>query len=184
MEREKKGFEGLKQFSDEELVIQSLNGHKECFSTLVDRYYKPVYGFVFNRIDRYHEIDDLVQETFIEAFKSLKSCQKPAQFRSWLFGIANNRLGKYRRTKQHVLISEKEIATFDEQVDELVNTSFLLEKSISQLPESIQQILKMKHWENLSCEEIAGKLGCPVGTVWSHLSRAYRTLRNHLASNK
>src|SRR5689334_23241986 len=89
--------------SDAELVEQTLRGVSEAFHKLTDRYYRPVAGFIFKRVGRTDLVEDLVQETFLEAFAALKAGKRPDAFSSWLFGIAHHRCGKWFRRKHLML---------------------------------------------------------------------------------
>src|SRR6516162_2067165 len=89
--------------SDEELAQQAANGQTAAFHRLTERYYRPVGGFIYKRVGRADLVEDLVQETFLEAWQALKAGRGPRKFSSWLFGIAQNRAGKWRRRKRPVL---------------------------------------------------------------------------------
>src|SRR5438445_10507366 len=94
--------------SDAELVEQTLQGVTAAFQQLTLRYYRPIGGFIFKRVGRVDLVEDLVQETFLEAFAALKTGQGPRKFSSWLFGIAHNRCGKWLRRKRPVLFDPHE----------------------------------------------------------------------------
>src|SRR5262245_9591047 len=89
--------------TDAELVDQTRQGAARAFQQLCERYYRAVGGFVFKCVGRYDLVEDLVQETFLEALQALKAGQRPETFSSWLFGIAHNRCGKWLRRKRPVL---------------------------------------------------------------------------------
>src|SRR5437867_7236640 len=72
--------------SDEELAQLTAEGVTDAFHRLTERYYRPVGGFIFKRVGRPDLVEDLVQETFLEAFQALKRRRVPVRFSSWLFG--------------------------------------------------------------------------------------------------
>src|SRR5262245_48246992 len=88
---------------ERELVARAGRGDADAFSSLAARYYRPVAAFLLRRVSRPDVVEDLAQETFLEAFRSLGDGARPQHFSSWLFGIANNRAGKWLRRKKPVL---------------------------------------------------------------------------------
>jgi RNA polymerase sigma-70 factor (ECF subfamily) len=176
--------------SDAELVRLTLRGQSEAFHQLTERYYRPVGGFILKRVQRPDLVEDLVQETFLEAFRALKDGRKPEHFSSWLFGIAHNRCGKWQRRKRPVLfdpraapdlpaaVSEQVLHEEQEEQQKLLAT---LDAALQHLPDETRLLLDMKHRDGKTCEQIAGELGRPVGTVKSLLARTYKLLRWRLA---
>lgn len=172
--------------TDADLVRQSLRGRREAFAALVERYYRPVAGFVLKRVRRPEVVEDLVQETFLEAYRGLGTC-RPEQFGAWLFGIAHNRCGKWLRRRRPALFPATEPPAMtvppDTAAEELEEQRHLLaglESGLAALPEETQTLLRLKHQHGKTCDQIAGELARPVGTVKSQLARAYKSLRVHL----
>jgi RNA polymerase sigma-70 factor, ECF subfamily len=178
------------EVSDAVLVEQTLQGATAAFQQLTLRYYRPVAGFVFKRVGRYDLVEDLVQETFLEAWQALKAGRGPQHFSSWLFGIAHNRCGKWLRRKRPVLFDpneppHQETALSDqallEEFEEQQKLAAQLERHLQSLPEDTRRLLQLKHRNGKTCEEIAAQTGRPVGTVKSLLARTYKTLREAMA---
>jgi RNA polymerase sigma-70 factor (ECF subfamily) len=175
---------------DAELVRLTLRGQSDAFHQLTERYYRPVGGFILKRVQRPDLVEDLVQETFLEAFRALKDGRKPEHFSSWLFGIAHNRCGKWLRRKRPVLfdphaapdlpaaVSEQTLHEEQEEQQKLLAT---LDAALRHLPDETRRLLDMKYRDGKTCEQIAGELGRPVGTVKSLLARTYKLLRSRLA---
>ena len=86
--------------SDADCVRRTIQGDTAAFHQLTVRYYRPVAGFILKRVQQPDLVEDLVQETFLEAFQALKTGRGPEKFSSWLFGIAHNRCGKWLRRKR------------------------------------------------------------------------------------
>jgi RNA polymerase sigma-70 factor (ECF subfamily) len=176
--------------SDADLVNQTLRGSTEAFHQLTTRYYRPVGGFIFKRIGRSDLVEDLVQETFLEAFQALKAGRAPQKFSSWLFGIAHNRCGKWLRRKRPVLFSPDEAPDLAadpsdqelrEELEEHEQQMARLRTHLEKLPEETRRLLELKHQDGKTCEEIAAVTGRPVGTIKSLLARTYKLLREALA---
>jgi RNA polymerase sigma-70 factor (ECF subfamily) len=173
---------------DTTLVLQCLRGQREAFAQLVARYYRPVCGFVLKRVGDTAAVEDLAQETFLEAYRSLRSGRPPTQVAAWLFAIAVHCCGKWLRRKRPILFPATEppdmavpaVAELDELEDQ-ERLRARLESSLAELPEETRALLRMKHQQGQTCEQIAGQLGRPVGTVKSQLARAYQLLRARLS---
>lgn len=180
----------LQERNDADLVARSVRGDRYAFQQLTERYYRPVCGFLLKRLDRPDLVEDLAQETFLEAYRTLKEGRPPEHFSSWLFGIAANRCGKWFRRKRPALFPADEppdAAADDsffsarEELEEQQRLLAALESGIRKLPEETQTLLRMKHRQEKTCAQIAAEVGRPVGTVKSLLSRAYKALRERLA---
>jgi RNA polymerase sigma-70 factor, ECF subfamily len=174
--------------TDAELVRRTIRGEVRAFDVLADRYYRAVGGYLLRRVQRPDVAEDLTQETFLEAFRSLRAGRLPEIFAGWLYGIAHNRLGKWLRRKAVLSFSAappEEIAAPAEPavIEEAEAQRHLLgrlEAGLAELPTETRQLLALKHREGKTCEQIAATVGRPVGTVKSLLSRAYRALRERL----
>jgi RNA polymerase sigma-70 factor (ECF subfamily) len=175
--------------AEAQLVQRCLAGDTGAFQALAERYYRPVSAFLYRRVQRFDIVEDLAQETFLEAFRSLRAGQLPRHFSSWLFGIAHNIAGKWLRRKRPVLfdpadppatpVITPEIVSREEQ-EEHQKRMAELAAAVENLPDDIRELLGMKHKLGRTCEQIAAEQGRPVGTIKSLLSRAYKTLRERL----
>jgi RNA polymerase sigma-70 factor (ECF subfamily) len=174
---------------ERELVAEAGRGDAQAFSSLASRYYRPVAAFLLRRVSRPDVVEDLVQETFLEAFRALREGARPENFSSWLFGVASNRAGKWLRRKKPMLfdpdsppatpVTPSDLdarADLEEQQRRLAE----LDAGLASLPEDLRQLLRMKHHRGLTCEQIAAELNRPVGTIKSLLSRTYKLLRERL----
>jgi RNA polymerase sigma-70 factor, ECF subfamily len=174
-----------RQQIDAGLVRRSSAGDKDAFAELTERYYRPVCAFIWKRVRRADLVEDLAQETFLEAFRSLKNLSRPEQFSTWLFGIARNRCGKWLRRPQPVLFAASDppdvasvpFVSVEEELEEQQKLMEKLKTGLAGLDKDTRALLDMKHRQGKTCEQIAGSLGRPVGTIKSLLSRAYKILR-------
>jgi RNA polymerase sigma-70 factor (ECF subfamily) len=175
--------------SDADLALRCTGGDREAFRVLAERYYRPVGAFLLKRVQRPDVVEDLAQETFLEAYRSLKAGTRPQFFSSWLFGIAVNRCGKWLRRKRPALFDATDPpdtaavpspAALQEEAEEQGRMLQSLEDGLAGLPEPTRELLSLKHRQGKTCEQIAADLGQPVGTIKSQLSRAYKALRERL----
>jgi len=174
--------------NDADLVAQCRGGRTEAFTPLMQRYYRPICAFILKRVGQPALVEDLAQETFLEAYRALREGRPPEQFAAWLFGIAHNRCGKWLRRKRPALFPATEppdmVGATVAMIDELEDQQRLLarlENSLTELPEDTRTLLRMKHQQGKTCEQIAKELNRPVGTVKSQLARAYQQLRGRLS---
>jgi RNA polymerase sigma-70 factor, ECF subfamily len=175
---------------EDELVRRYLGGQRDAFHELTVRYYRPVGAFLLKRVQRPDVVEDLAQETFLEALRSLKAGKRPEHFSSWLFGIAVNVCGKWLRRRKPALFDPADppvtpagpsFTVEAEEREEQQRRLAALEDGLAGLPAATRTLLEMKHRQGKTCEQIAVELRQPVGTVKSSLSRAYKALRERLA---
>jgi len=169
--------------TDKEYVEHCRDGHPEDFGRLVERYQKPLFFWLTGRVGDGGQAEEAAQESFVRAFLSLKKLRKPESFYSWLLGIAG-RVAKeqFRSVAQRQHDREAAETMMADATDS--NETYPLEEAIATLPESHRQMILLRYYERLSCQEVATRLGVPLGTVTKTLSRAYALLRQELAARK
>lgn len=174
------------QITDQELVEKAQQGDKKAFNLLVVRYQNRVAGLLTRYVSR-DDIPDIVQESFIKAYRSLASFRGESAFYTWLYRIAVNTaknhltaLGR-RPPKEDILAEDAESYDAGTQLreadtpenlvlsDELKRVVF---DTIENLPEELKMAITLREIEGLSYEEIAEVMSCPVGTVRSRIFRA------------
>jgi RNA polymerase sigma factor (sigma-70 family) len=173
--------------SDQELVGLCLAGDSDAFAVLTERYYRPVSGFLYRRLQRADVVEDLAQETFLEALRSLRQGRRPEQFAGWLFTIARHCVGKWLRRKQPTifdpsappvdLVAASDLDALEEQ-EQQENLFAHLKEELARLPMDTQRLLEKKHRQGKTFEELAVEEGRPVGTLKSLLARTYQALRS------
>jgi RNA polymerase sigma-70 factor (ECF subfamily) len=166
------------ELSDAEYVISSRNGCPDHFRFLVERYQRPLFTFLAGRLRDFGEAEEAAQESFVRAFMSLRKLHKPDSFFPWLLGIAGRvakeQFRSQKRDEQGRMAAENLLREPAELPD------YPLEEALGTLPESYRQVLLLRYYEGLSCQEVAARLALPLGTVTKTLSRAYALLRQQL----
>lgn len=171
--------------SDAELVASSLEeGGAEAFSTLVTRYKGMVMGRIAAIVKDHHAAEDLAQDTFVRAFRSLAQLEDPAGFASWLGTIARNAALRWTSTRKPVSLDslpEGEAPTADpaENASRREIHQKVLE-AVESLPEAYRGTVYLRYLKGMSCRQIAAVQGIEIGAVTSRLSRAADMLRNKL----
>lgn len=127
--------------------------------------------------------EDLVQETFSEAWRALASLSSAQAARAWLFAILRHR-------HAHLVRGASRRPTVATGVDELVATvrddatQSALQRALDRLDERFKEALLMVFLEGLTCQETADALGVPLGTVLSRIHRGRAALREHLGQEQ
>lgn len=176
----------MKALSDIALVTQVMVFHDtRAFDRLVRKYQSAVRRFFLNLTCGDADLsDDLAQETFIKAYTGITSFKNLSSFSTWLYRIAYNVFYDYLRTR-------KETADLDTwQVDAQYSTEQTdvgrqmdIYRALSTLKEAERTCITLFYLEDQSIEKIAGIMGCPTGTVKSHLSRAKEKMATYLKQN-
>jgi RNA polymerase sigma-70 factor (ECF subfamily) len=169
--------------NDKEYVERCCDGHPDDFRQLVARYQKPLFSYLVGRVGDLSRAEEAAQESFVRAFQSLKKLRKPESFYSWLLGIAG-RVAKeeFRSVQRREKVREAAEAMMTEA--DVQTEDYPLEEAIAALPESHRQVILLRFYEGLSCQEVADRLEMPLGSVTKTLSRAYALLRKELATRE
>jgi len=176
-------FELGAEKSDGEHVQHCRNGQPEDFRFLVRRYQGVLFSFLVSRLRGDQSLaEDAAQESMLRAFTQLRKLKKPESFQAWLFGIAGHVAHEFQRSaSRRQELAEEDLMLAAEpsrSAEELP-----LEEAIAALPEIHRRMILLRYYEGLSCQEVAGRLGMPLGTVTKTLSRAYAQLRQILQNN-
>lgn len=179
--------------TDEELVARSIEGDQDCFNQLIVRWQRPIYGLAYRVIGREEDARDIVQETFLRAFRALPGFKGEAKFSSWLYRIALNLCRDWiRRQKRTPIVSAPEgidiIELAAEQgpvesIETLVARKQLSEtvaEAMQHLPEEQRTAIILKEYHGLTFQEIAELQGCPLSTVKTRLYQGLSVLRRRL----
>jgi RNA polymerase sigma-70 factor (ECF subfamily) len=171
------------ELTDGEYVVSSRNGCPDHFRLLVQRYQRPLFAYLSSRLGNHLEAEEAAQESFVRAFLSLKKLRKPESFYAWLLGIATKVLKEQFRALER---RQKDRAVAETLLAENPGSApeYPLEEAIAVLPESYRQVILLRYYEGLSCQDVATRLGMPLGTVTKTLSRAYALLRQELQARE
>jgi RNA polymerase sigma-70 factor (ECF subfamily) len=180
--------------TDEELVARSIRGDADSFNQLILRWERPIYALAYRTIGREEDARDLVQETFLRAFRALPGFRGQAKFSSWLYRIALNLCRDWiRRERRTPVVQPPEgvdvldmAATVEpsESLDDVVarrDTARLVEALMASLPEEQRTAIVLKEYHGLTFQEIADLVGCPLSTVKTRLYQGLTVLRRELA---
>ena len=173
---------------DQALVVRAQAGDKAAFALLVAKYQRKVARLLASLLPDISDIDDVTQEAFIKAYRSLPTFRGDSAFYTWLYRVAVNvgknyvvKQNRQGRTRPLVEDSVQQGANADEklrdnQTPELILLSkqigLTVDAALQALPAELRIALTLREIEGLSYEEIAVVMDCPMGTVRSRIFRA------------
>jgi RNA polymerase sigma-70 factor (ECF subfamily) len=179
--------------TDAELVQLTLDGQKSAFDSLVRRWSARVLGYVSARVRPSQSAEELTQEAFLKAYRSLASLQKTEKFGAWLLSIAHRLILDWRKAKpQHeVKMSELSDTHRANQVaggqdpSELVGASerqTQLLAEIERLPTKLKEVLMIYYYDKVTYRDLAEMLNVSVATINQRLAQARQLLRERLST--
>lgn len=181
---------------DRQLVERAQRGDKRAFELLVEKYQRKLGRLLSRFIRDPSEVEDVMQEAFIKAYRALPAFRGDSAFYTWLYRIgintAKNYLAAMRRrapTSTDVEAEEAEGYADGERLRDL-NTpeNMLLSKEIADtvnatmeaLPEDLRTAIQLREMDGMSYEDIARIMDCPIGTVRSRIFRAREAIAERL----
>jgi len=182
-----------------DLVRLAQKGNIKAFEQLLMDYQNRVFSYCYQLTGNHDNAQDLAQDVFIQAFKSLDSFRREADFGTWLRRIALNKWINVQRKHKIITVSlneplatvkgeyAREIAASDESPEEKIEQEEFLElvwQALGRLSSEFRQVLILRDMEEHSYEEIANILGCSLGTVKSRLNRGRKYIREEIEALK
>ena len=174
---------------EQALVKEILAGRHELYRELVSAYQQKVFSVAIKIAKHPKDAEDIAQEVFIQAFRSLASYDGKSSFSTWLYRITVNKgidwQRKQKRMTEHLEQSSNLVETTAENRVEANPIAHLLQKDqqntmqkmLTKLPEIYQNVVQLYYFEHLSYQQIAFQLGIEVKTVESRLYRAKGLLK-------
>ena len=185
------------QLSDQELISRCREGDIDAFGLLYARYERMIYRFAYHMLGDPDDADDVKQDTFVKAYRSLPGFRGDCSLTTWLTGIAINvtrdhlRSGRYKFWKQlkATAVDVHEMASFLPSDSVSPERRVLAKERVKELYGVLETlsfnqrtIFLMKFTEELSVDEIGEILGMAVNTVRTHLHRALKAVRSKLGA--
>ena len=177
---------------DAEQVQKVLAGDLAAYEPLVEAYQGRIFAFVAGRIRDFSATEDIVQNTFVEAYMHLKSLKSPEKFSGWLRGIALNLSNKWIQQKRPVVsidetsqdltpeISEFPLPDLPDEALEKTETKEVVIAAVDALPDIYRESVLLHYMEGMTYPEIAAFLDIPESTVTGRLQVARNRLRDEL----
>jgi RNA polymerase sigma-70 factor (ECF subfamily) len=170
-------------------------GHDDKFAAEALSFIDSLYGTALRLTRRTQDAEDLVQDTYLKAFRARSQFEAGTNLKAWLYTILHNTFRNMRRHDGRNPI-DVDSETVEQAVDrlaeertpeQLLTRATLgadLQAALDDLPESFRQAVWLRDVEEFSYAEIGRMLGIPIGTVMSRISRGRRLLYEHLARTR
>lgn len=178
---------------DTELVRKAQADDDRAFGELVSRYESKVFSLALKMLRNPEDAEDVLQDTFLRAYRGIKSFQGTSTFSTWIYRITANSALMRLRKKQLPTVSiedqeenETPVSVVDwtpGPVEQLLNSELrkVMEEAIEGLPPEFRQVFILRDVEELSNADVAEILDLSVAAVKSRLHRARLKVRNRLA---
>jgi RNA polymerase sigma-70 factor (ECF subfamily) len=181
---------------DQKLVEKAQKGDKKAFGMLVEKYQRRLNRLLSRMVRDQSEIEDIVQDSFIKAYRAINNFRGDSAFYTWLYRIGINtaknhlvKLGKRPKAMNDVEIEE--IENFEDAPDlrshETPESSMMsreivasVNQTIEALPNELKEAISLREMDGLSYGEIADLMNCPIGTVRSRIFRAREVIAEKL----
>ncbi len=184
------------RLSDSQLLSQYKKGNEEAFSELLERHKDRVFTTIYLIVKDQYLAEDLMQEVFIKAIRTIKSGKynEEGKFLPWILRIAHNiAIDQFRKNKRYPMIIMEDGSNvfntleFSEESVESAqikqDTYNLLKGFIKELPETQREVLVMRHYMQMSFQEIADATNVSINTALGRMRYALINLRKKLKQN-
>ena len=158
-----------------ELVAAARAGDRAAYGRLYDRFAPMVHGVLLARVPR-SDVDDLVQDVFLQAMRRLHSLRSPEAFGGWLAAIARNRARDHWRRGEHTVELPADVAGAPHPEGDALAVLAIVKR----LPEAYRETLVLRLVEGMTGPEIAERTGLKPGSVRVNLHRGMQLLREAL----
>lgn len=186
----------MSSMSDTELVSLYINGDESALECLVKKHKSKIFTGIYMIVKDRYVAEDLLQDSFIKAIKKLKSGEysEEGKFLPWILRIAHNMaIDHFRRNKRYPTIvledgsSVFNSLSFSEESTESIQmreeSHVAVRKMIELLPEEQKQVLIMRHYNDMSFQEIADATGVSINTALGRMRYALINMRKKLQTN-
>jgi RNA polymerase sigma-70 factor (ECF subfamily) len=184
-------FAGTLMNSSADLVTRVCQGDSEAFRLIFERYSRPVISFIFDMVNDRGLAEELTQETFVRAYRAIRTMRADTKLSTWLFGIARNvareSLRARVRANSHVDLADKSVMDLSDNkpvpVDGLLSKELndVIRRSLAALDEDKRLVFTLKVLHQCSYEEIAGITGFSIAKLKTDLHRARAELRRRIS---
>lgn len=178
---------------DNDLAIRIQKGDAELFGVIIERYQGKLFSYLYRLIGNQEEVQDILQDVFIKAFRNMKSYDAGRKFSSWIYRIAHNEAINHlkRRSLRRLISWEDIVSTRDKlmtsETEDGADKAWVrkeiigeVDEAINRLPIKYKQVLALRYYSEKSYEEISEILQKPVNTVGTLINRAKKKMAEEM----
>ena len=178
------------KFSDQELIHAYVSGKESCINEIINRHQGRVFGYILMTVKDREVAEDIFQDTFIKVINKLKagSYNEEGKFIQWVLRIAHNLvIDHFRRTSRVRMVRSNDeydvfgtIEVFDPNAEDSIikaQTHEKVRQLVEMLPDSQKEVLKMRHYMEMSFKDIAETTGVSINTALGRMRYALINLR-------
>ncbi len=181
-------MDSISDMTDEVIAKAVQDGNRDAFGTLIDRYESKLKRYGKKFLANSDDIDDIVQDIFLSAYRSIQSFDTSERWSPWLYRIAHNAFVNALRKQKHrpLSIDFDTLLTFashEEPVEaehERAEMKARIDAGMESLAPKYREVLVLHYFEDMAYKDIADVLEVPVGTVGVRLLRAKEALKRSL----
>ncbi len=177
----------FREVEDRDLILRARRGDVDAYNVLVSRWERRVFSYLVRSVGDREEALDLSQDTFLKAYRGLRSLENVERFPQWLFRIAHNETVSWRRKKRPEASDDE---TLERAVSPLATApprqhqaelAAAVGQALERLPAEQREAVVLKVYEGFKFDEIAEITGCPVSTVKSRVYKGFEALKGVLS---
>lgn len=166
--------------TDRDLILRARRGENEAFGELVTRYQTNVFNVCYRILHERGSAEDLAQESFMRAYNRLNTFNLEREFGPWIRRVAANVcLNHLESQKTNADLDEERSADESQRPEQQVEVrerSEQIRAALASLPPNYRLVVELRHYQEMSYDEIAAELNIPLSAVKSHLFRARKLL--------
>lgn len=178
------------------IIEKAINGDQVAFTSLLDKYWNEVYGFMLKRTENETDAEDITIETFAKAFDKIATYNPEYQFNTWLVAIAKNvHIDMLRKKKSSLFVDigddENQQAYNIADTTPSAEDKLITEQNLSRLLQYIkvlkphyQEVIQLRYFQEMTYQEIAEQLNEPLTNVKIKLLRAKKLLAEIIQGKK
>jgi RNA polymerase sigma-70 factor (ECF subfamily) len=175
---------------DQKVIQLILQGQKDQYAILMDRYFNELFSFVYNLIGQYQETEDLTQEIFFKTYQSLPKYNKEkASFRTWLYRVASNHTINYLKSSKYRKITSNELDLSYLKSETDIEKEIIKQEQMNQiitamknvLSEKHQKILALHYFSNFTVKEISEVMNIPDKTIYKALKTSIEKIQKEVS---
>ncbi len=174
---------------EEQQLVKEAQESLNAFNNLYEHYLPKIYRYILNRVGNKTVAEDITSQTFLKALRKLNTFDYNKSFGGWLYTIAHNNIIDFYRKNRKYVVSTEALEVFlesDEKTETRAEKAEITKNVLNvlkNLPESYQQILSLRFFEEKTNTEIAEVLGCSVNNVNVKIHRAIKSFENYVKKN-